>query len=121
VELLGYVDDIHSLYIKCDCFVLPSQTEGMPIALLEAMASSTPIVVTSVGSVPKVVTHMLDALVIPPNNEDSLYKALRHLLGDPLLLKRIGCNARKKFLQKYTSGIMTDKYISVYKNIVSSG
>lgn len=117
VIFLGYVADVNSLYQGCDCFVLPSQTEGMPISLLEAMSSAKPIVVTSVGSIPKVVKHQFDALIVEPNNIKELYAAMKRILNDPLLQRDLGNNARDSFLEKYTSDIMAQRYIEVYNQV----
>ena len=119
VNFLGYVDDIYSLYKMCDCFVLPSKTEGMPIALLEAMACKLPIIASAVGSVPKIVTHEVDALLIEPDNEEELYQALWRLLNNPLLKKNLGGNARKNFLINYTSDLMADRYKEFYDRILT--
>jgi glycosyltransferase involved in cell wall biosynthesis len=119
VNFLGYVDDTYSLYKMCDCFVLPSKTEGMPIALLEAMACKLPIIASAVGSVPKIVTHEVDALLIEPDNEEELYQALWRLLSNPLLKKDLGGNARKNFLINYTSDLMADRYKEFYDRILT--
>ncbi len=118
LTFLGYVKDINLIYYSCDIFVLPSQTEGLPISLLEAMAFSLPIVISSVGSIPSVITHGVDALTINPNDENSIYEALYLLLKNEILQRKIGREARKTFLEKYSSATMAGHYISFYNKII---
>lgn len=115
VIFLGYVENIYDLYYECDCFVLPSKSEGMPISLLEAMSFSLPIVASSVGSIPYIVNDGVEALLVEPNNIESLYKAMMQLLHDSSLRERLGNNARKRFLREYTSDAMAEKYARFYE------
>ena len=118
VNFLGYVDDVYPLYKMCDCFVLPSNTEGMPIALLEAMSCAKPIVISAVGSVPNIVTHQINALLVEPGNIDSLYKEIKKICYEKSLREYLANNARKTYLQHYTSDIMASKYHEFYHRIM---
>lgn len=71
-------------------FVLPSTSEGMPVALLEAMASGRPIVASAVGGVPDVVTDGVEALLVPPGRPDALAEAVIRLGRDAELRLRLG-------------------------------
>ena len=105
--------------MKADCFVLVSRTEGMPIALLEAMASSLPIVTTSVGSIPIVVRNNVEAIVIKPNSEEEICKAIYRILTDRKLQEKLSYNARKKYLSLYTADLMADKYKAHYEQLLA--
>lgn len=118
VNFLGHVDDVYPLYKMCDCFVLPSKTEGMPIALLEAMSCEKPIVVSAVGSIPNIVTHKINALLVEPGNVDSLYKQIKGIIYDKTLREYLANNARKRYLQHYTSDIMASQYDAFYQKII---
>ena len=117
VRFLGYVKDIKKLYQDTDIFVLPSDIEGAPIALIEAMAFSLPIIATSVGAVPDMIKSGKDAILIPPNSEKELIESLRYLLLHPEICRVLGKTAREKFLENYNSGIVAESYIKEYKKI----
>lgn len=84
-----------------DIYVLPSHSEGLPMGLLDAMAWGLPSIVTTVGSIPDVVTPEEDAIVVSPGDVDGLQKALLRLLTDPDLGRTMGNNARQKWLARY--------------------
>lgn len=88
------------LFAAADAFVAPSlrersgRTEGMPTALLEAAAAGLPIVASSAGGVPEVLTHDRSALLIPPGDSGALAEALQRLERDRALRRRLGRAAR---------------------------
>ncbi len=94
VHLAGYRPEAARLMPAFDVFCLPSLFEGMPVALLEAMALGLPSVVTSVGGVPEVVTDGQDALVGPPGDAVRLAEGIIALLVDARERARLGERAR---------------------------
>ena len=84
VRFLGYRADIPELLAVCDLFVLPSLYEGLPLAVLEAMAASRPVVATAVGGTDEVVTDG-ESYFVPPAEPAALTAAIRTILGDPSL------------------------------------
>jgi len=82
-RVLGYVDDTAALLSASDVFVLSSVVEGLPIALLEAMAIGLPVVSTAVGGVPKAVTDGVEGRLVPAGKPEALAKAITELAGDP--------------------------------------
>src|SRR6266481_4296842 len=97
VRFLGFVQDVRPLYEACDAFVLASQTEGMPIAVLEAMALGLPIVASRVGGIPLMLDDETEALLVEPNDYRSLYETLRRLVADEPLRTKIAQAARARF------------------------
>ena len=95
VHFLGQRDDIPDLLAALDIFVLPSHSEGVSLALLEAMAAGLPVIATAVGGLPEVVTDGVNGLLIPPQDPEALAQALARLLDDPALAKKLGENARQ--------------------------
>jgi glycosyltransferase involved in cell wall biosynthesis len=83
---------------RCGLFVLPSLSEGLPVALLEAMAWGRPIVATRVGGVPDVVTDGVEARIVPPDDPEALADAIRALMRDPEERRRLGRAARQRAL-----------------------
>ena len=91
VHFVGWVqgDDLDDLLAKSDVLVLPSWAEGLPNAMIEAMAAKLAVVVTAVGNIPDVVSDGVEALLVPPKDDVRLARALRGLLDDPLLCQSL--------------------------------
>ena len=79
---------------EADVFVLPSFTEGLPVAMMEAMAHGMPIVATRVGGVPEIVHDRVSGLLVPPGDAEALCQALGRVAGDAGLRARLGAGAR---------------------------
>lgn len=90
VLFTGRRDDAAQLGGACDVFTLASLHEGLPLALLEAMAAGRPAVVTRAGGMPEVVRHGRDGLVVAPGQPAELAEALLALLGDRARRDRLG-------------------------------
>lgn len=82
-RFLGYHPDPPRVVAGADVFVLASRHEGLPIALLEAMALAVPPVVTAVGGIPEVVTHEVDGLLVAPGDDAALAAAILRLARHP--------------------------------------
>ena len=77
-------------------FVLPSENEGLPIALLEAMALGRPVVATRVGGTPEVLQHGVQGLLVPPRSPERLADAIITVLGDRAMRERMGQAGRSR-------------------------
>jgi glycosyltransferase involved in cell wall biosynthesis len=96
VRFLGALPDPWPLLAAADVFALPSLWEGMPNALLEAMAAGLPSVATAVGAVPEVAVDGVEALLVPPGDPVALAAALAALAGAPARRREIGAAARRR-------------------------
>jgi glycosyltransferase involved in cell wall biosynthesis len=96
IAFLGSRDDVPELLPAFDVFVLSSLHEGLPIALIEAMASAVASVATAVGGVPEVITHGEDGYIVPPGDPLALATALDKLLADPAERERVGASGRQR-------------------------
>lgn len=85
---------LEELYRQAGCFVLASNREGLPNALLEAMAFARPVIATSIAGVRELVRDEENGLLIPPDDVGALVNALRRLKDDPALAERLGAAAR---------------------------
>ena len=97
VRLAGTVTgpDKTELMRGSDLFALPSYAEGLPMALLEAMAAGLPVVTTPVGGIPSLIRDGDNGLLVPAGSPDALAQALRRLASDPGLRRRLGDAGRR--------------------------
>jgi glycosyltransferase involved in cell wall biosynthesis len=113
VRFLGERFDVPALLPCMDVFVLSSVHEGLPLALLEAMACARPVVVTDVGGVAAVVDRGRAGVVVAPGDVDGLAKAVIGLLRDPALAARLGAAARTIVEQRYDLRSTIDAYLAL--------
>lgn len=103
VRLLGARDDVGDLLVASDAFVLPSRWEGLPGALLEAMALGTPAVATDIPEVREVLGDPDLALLVPVGDPGELARAVVKALVDPRGRDAAVAGGRQRFLQAFTS------------------
>jgi glycosyltransferase involved in cell wall biosynthesis len=111
---LGTRNDIHQLLAASDIFVSSSHWEGLPVAILEAMMAGLPIVATSVGDIPKVITPEA-GVIVPPHQPDCLAEAIRELVNIPEKARAMGDAARARALQEYSLDTWMKRHVSVYE------
>lgn len=118
---LGYISEAHKplIHALADVFVLPSFYENFPISILEAMASETAVVATDVGGIPEMIASGYNGVLIPPRNVDALANALIRLTENNRLRKKIGRNARKTVLRKFTWKRAAELTVEYYEEILS--
>ena len=120
VTLLGRRDNMPEIYSTLDILVSASRQEGLPITLLEAMATSLPILATSVGEVPSLIRDRQTGLLVPPNDIDALAAALHILLTDPALRQHLGENARDLVETSFSARQMTANYRHLYTSVLAA-
>jgi glycosyltransferase involved in cell wall biosynthesis len=120
VRLLGRRDDMSSLYASLDVMVSASRQEGLPIAILEGMASRLPLVATAVGEVPTVILDGRTGMLVPAEAPDLLAAAIIELLRDPAKRERLGSAARQLIQDEYSAARMTADYLRVYEEALAA-
>jgi glycosyltransferase involved in cell wall biosynthesis len=95
VTLAGAVPDARDLFEHYEFAVLPSHGEGLPNAVLEAMAAGLPVVATTVGGVPEIVSDGVTGILVPSRAPAKLAAAIEAIAGDPLLRLRMGAAGRE--------------------------
>jgi glycosyltransferase involved in cell wall biosynthesis len=110
--------DVARLLGGADVFVLPSRNEGQPMALLEAMAHGLCVVAGDVGGIPEMVEHGRSGLLVPPDDPDALYTALRRVLTDPVLRTRLGAAARQRVLERFDLDVVWRRFDALYQQLV---
>jgi len=119
VIFTGGRDDMPLIYPSFDIFVLASVDEGLPMVVLEAMASGLPVVTTTVGALPKVVDSGVTGLLVPPRDATALANAILSLLESAYVRQQMGILG-KVAVQEYSSWRMTLKYLSVYEGLLTA-
>lgn len=117
ILLLGDRPDVADLMAYADIFVMSSRSEGMPMALLEAMGSGLPVVVTRVGGLGEVVEDHSQGILVPAEDPQKLAKAILELLRDPDLRSRMSGNARRRVEENYTVERMCRQYERVITDL----
>lgn len=103
VTLLGAVDHerVGDLHAEADAFCLPSFAEGVPVVLMEAMASGLPVIATRVMGVPELVEHEVSGLLVPPGRSDAIADALTRLMTDRASVAELGTAGRDRVLADF--------------------
>jgi len=96
-------DQVKDLYASCDAFVLPSFAEGIPVVLMEAMASGVPCLSTRIAGIPELIEDGESGFLVSPSSLEELIDRLRQLIHDSALRKRFAINGRKRVCEAYHS------------------
>jgi glycosyltransferase involved in cell wall biosynthesis len=116
VRFCGTTDDIYSVMSKSDMFMLCSHYEGMPITLIEAMATGLPIVATPVGGVVDMIEHEKHGLLCR-DDADDIADAVIRTLSDRALREECGKAAMERSVC-FSADVMTDGYIDIYNKVL---
>ncbi|HEY3275780.1 MAG TPA: glycosyltransferase [Syntrophorhabdaceae bacterium] len=95
-KVYGYFDNPRDIYNVLDVLVLPSLTEGIPLALLEAMSFGLPVIASGVGGIPEIVEDNVNGLIVRPGMVSDLAEKIGLLARDHALRERIGNAARER-------------------------
>lgn len=117
IVFAGRRNDIPSVLSSMDIFLLPSLSEGLPMALLEAMASRLPVVATAVGDVPDVVDENVGALIMPAS-EEQISSSILQLLDDENGRKQKGGSAAARIAEAFSSEAMARGYADKYRKML---
>ncbi len=118
VRFFGLRDDVPELLIQMDLFVLPSRTEGLPVAVLEAMACGLAVVATEVGGVPEVVAADRTGLLVSPEEPDALAGAMERLVGDAELRADMGRKGRKTVAERFSLKAAARQHEALYERLL---
>jgi glycosyltransferase involved in cell wall biosynthesis len=119
LHLLGLRSDIPNLLAAADVFVLPSLSEGLPLALLEAMFAGRPIVASDVGEIRNVLANGDAGMLVPAGDAPGLAAALATLLEAPTHAQELASRARHRAQLEYDVSRMVGRYAEVYDGLLS--
>jgi glycosyltransferase involved in cell wall biosynthesis len=118
VTFAGQTHDVHNYFRAADVFALPSRREGLPVALLEAMACGLPCVASRLpGSTEGIVDDGRTGLLVPPGDVEALAAAIQQVLEDHTLAASLGDAARDTVSRRFTSGGTADQWLRAYDEL----
>lgn len=117
LHLLGLRDDVDHLLAAADVFVHPSRDEGLPVAILEAMAAAIPVVATRVGGIPEAVVDGDTGIAVAPGDPVALAEKLQELLGATELSSMLGARGRARVAAEFSIVRMLARYQAIYSRV----
>jgi glycosyltransferase involved in cell wall biosynthesis len=123
ILFIGRLPSLKSIELflnKATVYVLPSLREGMPWALLEAMACGKPVVGSDISGINDVITNGQNGFLVPPMDPEALANAILQLLNDEKLRRRLSQNARQLMAEKYSWDIISKRIEKVYSEAMES-
>jgi L-malate glycosyltransferase len=116
----GSSPDVPAFLGMSNIFVLPSRSEGMSNALLEAMMAGLPCIATSVGGNPEVVVDGVTGYLIPPDDAELLAARMLELLADPEKAQRMGAAGRERAMRQFSAEIMATNVARCYEQLLEA-
>jgi len=107
-----------SVMRESDIVTLPSNGEGLPMVLLEAMALGRPVVATTVGGIPELVTDRHTGILVPPGNPGALARAVIDLFNEPDRRRRLGDAGGAEVGARWSSTAMADQIRAIYREVL---
>lgn len=121
VFFAGFRRDVPQVLAAIDVLVIPSQWEGLPMALLEAMALARVVVAHDVGGIADVLRDGQDGFVVPAENPSALVNALEKVIVDAPLRHDMGLSARQRIEDKYSAKELSACYEALYHKVLTVG
>jgi glycosyltransferase involved in cell wall biosynthesis len=118
VIFLGFRKDVEKIAIDFDVILMPSLSEGLPLALLESMALGKPVVASEVGGIPEVIKDGINGVLVPPGDAGALAEKIVGLLISDKLRENLGKNARHTILSQFTARTMAEKTFRIYDELM---
>lgn len=120
VRFLGARSDVERVLRAADFFVLPSDTEGLPLSVLEAMAHELPIVASRVGGIPEIIETNEQGLLVPPGDPAALAEAIRRVVEDPALRRSLAAAARTRVNTEFSIAKTVENYDRLYRTALAT-
>jgi glycosyltransferase involved in cell wall biosynthesis len=122
IELIGWAgpQERDAQLARASVFCLPSHAEGLPMAMLEAMAAGRAVVASSVGGIPETIVDGENGLLVPPRDEAALARALEQVLKDGDLRTRLERGARVTIEQHYSTEVVCGQLSALYRELAGT-
>lgn len=115
IHFAGEVPNVHEYLQASDIFVLPTEEDAFPLALVEAMACGLPVISTPVGGIGQIITNGENGLLVKPGDFQELYDALRDLTTNPSRSATLGAAAAQTVRARYSREIVARRYIELFE------
>jgi glycosyltransferase involved in cell wall biosynthesis len=119
VIMAGHIAQIESVYQAMDIFALTSLTEGVPLTILEAMASHIPVIATKVGGIPEIIQHGKNGILINSDDETALSETIGDLMRNETHRNLLQNQAFSDVQEKFSSEKMIEEYRKVYLELTN--
>jgi glycosyltransferase involved in cell wall biosynthesis len=119
VSFLGVLDEMRPFFESVHVLAVTSVAEGTPLAIVEAMGASVPIVATRVGGIPEQVTDGHNGYLVEPRDPCALAERIGSILADPDAATRLGEAGRARALREFSVETMSDAIESVYEDAIA--
>jgi glycosyltransferase involved in cell wall biosynthesis len=107
------------IFLRClDVFALSSESEGMPLTLLEAMAAGVPAVATGVGGIPEVIENGADGYIVPASGPEPLARTISSLLSHPGEAREMGMRGREKVKRRFNAERTVRETERIYSDLL---
>lgn len=120
VTFTGPVEDVYKYLICADIFVLPSLTEALGVALIEAQLCGIPAIASDVGGIPDVIIHGENGFLVEADKDEVLFEASVQLINDSGLRKSFGKAARIRAMEKFSITKIRDSYLSLFDSVLTA-
>jgi glycosyltransferase involved in cell wall biosynthesis len=120
VSLAGYQKDLFEFFAGLDVYIVPSRSEGLGSAALQAMAHGLPVIATRVGGLPEIVEDGSTGWLVAPESPDALVQAIASSAANPVRLKELGNNARLRS-REFSADIMVERTEALYRRLINPG
>ncbi|MGI6657059.1 MAG: glycosyltransferase [Desulfobulbus sp.] len=119
VHFLGFQSNVQERVRSFDLVAFSSLSEGIPVAMLEAMAAGVPVVATRVGGIPEAIRDGVDGLLVPSGNAQALADAILRYVGDAALRRQIGSSGRQRVASLYSREAICSRYETIFRELLS--
>lgn len=117
IHFAGYRERPEPFFKAMDVFALSSDSEGMPVSLLEAWAAGAAAVTTRVGGLPELIREGVDGIMVPPGDSDAFGAALAELLADRARAREFGRAGSERVRAEFSLDTMTGRYAEIYREV----
>ena len=118
VVFTGSVQNVHEYLQAADLFAFPTENDAFPSSVIEAMATGLPVIATPVGAIPEIIQDGANGLLVPPGDPAAPEAAIRHLLADGALARRLGQAAWQTVQDRYSAERVTQRYMALFGDLL---
>ncbi|MFK8017208.1 MAG: glycosyltransferase family 4 protein [Gammaproteobacteria bacterium] len=119
IQIMGWRQDVPDLLSALDMFVLPSLWEGMPLAILEAMASSLPVIASNISGNSDLITHGVDGLLFESGNDEQFATQMISLMDSGAEREKMGSKGRQKVIERYQVHSRVERMSDLYQALLA--